>query len=368
MRINVTRSSLPGFDEYVEEIRSLWDNHWLTNNGEKEVALQQALEARLEIPNVRLFVNGHLALEALLAAMNLHGQVITTPFTFASTTHAIVRKGLTPVFCDIREEDCTLNPDLLESLITEDTCAILPVHVYGRLCDVDGIERVAQKYGLPVIYDAAHAFGVTKNGRTAASFGLASMFSFHATKVFHTIEGGAVATASDELAARLALERNYGITGPEDVVSVGGNAKMNEFQAAMGLCNLRHLGQDIACRREVHGWYLDGLDGVKGLRLPKPQPGVQSNYAYFPVLFDGGRASRDAVCAALARESVYARKYFYPLITDFACYQGRPGFDSGLTPVARQTSDSVATLPLYPELEKQDVQLICRVIREALHG
>ena len=368
MRINVTRSSLPGFDEYVEEIRSLWDNHWLTNNGEKEVALQQALEARLEIPNVRLFVNGHLALEALLAAMNLHGQVITTPFTFASTTHAIVRKGLTPVFCDIREEDCTLNPDLLESLITEDTCAILPVHVYGRLCDVDGIERVAQKYGLPVIYDAAHAFGVTKNGRTAASFGLASMFSFHATKVFHTIEGGAVATASDELAARLALERNYGITGPEDVVSVGGNAKMNEFQAAMGLCNLRHLGQDIACRREVHGWYLDGLDGVKGLRLPKPQPGVQSNYAYFPVLFDGGRASRDAVCAALARESVYARKYFYPLITDFACYQGRPGFDSGLTPVARQTSDSVATLPLYPELEIQDVQLICRVIREALHG
>ena len=350
MRINVTRSSLPGFDEYVEEIRSLWDNHWLTNNGEKEVALQQVLEARLEIPNVRLFVNGHLALEALLAAMNLHGQVITTPFTFASTTHAIVRKGLTPVFCDIREEDCTLNPDLLESLITEDTCAILPVHVYGRLCDVDGIERVAQKYGLPVIYDAAHAFGVTKNGRTAASFGLASMFSFHATKVFHTIEGGAVATASAELAARLALECNYGITGPEDVVSVGGNAKMNEFQAAMGLCNLRHLGQDIACRREVHGWYLDGLDGVKGLRLPKPQPGVQSNYAYFPVLFDGGRASRDAVCAALARESVYARKYFYPLITDFACYQGRPGFDSGLTPVARQTSDSVATLPLYPEL------------------
>ncbi len=368
MRINVTRSSMPSFQEYMDEIRDLWDSHWLTNNGDKALLLRQKLEAFLEVPYLPLFVNGHLALEALLAAMNLHGQVITTPFTFASTTHAIVRKGLTPVFCDIRESDCTLDPDRLEDLITDQTCAILPVHVYGRLCDVDKIQQIADKYSLPVIYDAAHAFGVRRGQQTAAQFGLASMFSFHATKVFNTIEGGAIATADEKLNPQLALEQNYGITGPEDVVSVGGNAKMNEFQAAMGLCNLRHLEQDIAGRKEVNNWYAEQLDGVKGLRLLPVQKGVQSNYAYFPVIFEGGKAVRDAVCAALGKESIYARKYFYPLITDFACYQGQPGFDSSLTPVAKRVSDGVVTLPLYPELPREDVLLICRVIREVLRG
>ncbi len=366
MRINVTRSSMPGFEEYCREIRGLWDSHWLTNNGEKLISLQKQLGEYLHTRHVSLFSNGHLALEALLAALNLQGEVITTPFTFASTTHAIVRKGLTPVFCDIRESDYTLDPDLLESLITERTCAILPVHVYGCLCDVNRIQAIADRHGLPVIYDAAHAFGVTLNGVPAACFGLASMFSFHATKVFHTIEGGAVVTQSQSLCEKLQLERNFGITGPDDVVAVGGNAKMNEFQAAMGICNLRHLDGEIAARRHVHEAYTARLAGLEGLRLPPAQPGVESNYAYFPVVFAGGRAVRDAVCEALAGESVYARKYFYPLITDYECYRGRPGFDTRRVPIARRISDSVVTLPLYPGLADEDVALICGVIRRVL--
>lgn len=366
MRINVTRSSMPDYAEFCEEIRDLWDSHWLTNNGGKLLTLQRRLCEYLQSEHIELFTNGHLALEALLEALDLHGEVITTPFTFASTTHAIVRKGLTPVFCDIREQDYTLDPARLEALITPNTCAIVPVHVYGCLCDVDAIQAIADRHGLPVLYDAAHAFGVTRGGGSAASFGLASMFSFHATKVYHTIEGGAIATGSAELAERLALVRNYGITGPEDVVSVGGNAKMNEFQAAMGLCNLRHLRHEIAKRAEVHALYDELLSHTRGIRLPVAQPGVESNYAYYPVVFEGGRAVRDAVCDALAREGVYARKYFYPLITDFECYRGKPGFDPALTPVARRVSDGVATLPLYPDLACEDVALICRTIRRAL--
>lgn len=369
MRINVTRSSMPTFEEYCEEIRDLWDSHWLTNNGTKLLSLMERLKDFLQTDQLSLFCNGHMALEALLASLDLDGEVITTPFTFASTTHAIVRKGLTPVFGDIRTSDYTLDPKGIEALITEKTCAILPVHVYGCLCDVEAIQAIADRHHLPVIYDAAHAFGVTKNGVSAARFGLASMFSFHATKVYHTIEGGAVATQSRELADKLALERNYGITGPEDVVMVGGNAKMNEFQAAMGLCNLRHVRGNIAQRKVIHDAYVSLLSDVEGLRLPPVQEGVESNYAYFPVVFDGGRAVRDAACAALAEEGVYARKYFYPLITDFACYRGRSNFDSSRLPNARRVSNGVATLPIYPGLAEADVELICRTIRRVLrHG
>lgn len=343
----------------------MWESHWLTNHGEKHEALAERLRAFLDVPQLELFTNGHLALEALIASLELEpGEIITTPFTFASTTHAIVRSGFAPVFGDVRE-DGTLDPDGIEPLISERTRAILPVHVYGRLCDTDGIQRVADQYGLPVIYDAAHAFGVRRNGVSAASFGLASMFSFHATKVYHTIEGGAVATADAELARRLRLERNYGITGPEDVVSVGGNAKMNEFQAAMGLCNLRHLTEQIAARRAVHEAYLERLSGVKGITLPQIAPGVESNYAYFPVVFES-REKRDAVCAALLQSGVYARKYFYPLTADFECYRGRAGFADAKVPVARRLADGVATLPLYPGLAQEDVSRICRVIETVL--
>lgn len=362
MRINVTRSALPPMEEYVDELRDLWDSHWLTNNGGKLLRLEEQLRGFLQVEHLVTFVNGHMGLEALFRAMKLRGEVITTPFTFASTTHALVRCGLKPVFCDIEENHFTMDPRKVEELITPDTCAILPVHVYGHLCDHEALEAIANKHGIRLIYDAAHAFGATKNGRSAANMGEAAMFSFHATKVFHTIEGGGIATNSGELKAALEMERNYGILDETTVVHPGGNAKMNEFQAAMGLCNLRHVEENRLLRRQVVEKYRQLLSGREEIRLPDPQPGVESNYAYFPVLFTGGHQARQEMCRKLLENDVYARKYFYPLTSDFACYRDRPGFDSSLTPVAQRISSQVATLPLYPGLEDSDIERICRIL------
>ena len=358
MRINVARSSMPGFEEYCEEIRPLWDSRWLTNNGEKALALEAALMDYLDAPHVVLFSNGHLALEAAIRAMGLTGEVITTPFTFASTTHALVRCGVTPVFADVRPSDFTLDPDCIEPLITERTTAILPVHVYGNYCDVDAIAAVAARHGLKVLYDAAHAFGATLGGKTAAAFGDAAMFSFHATKVFHTVEGGAIVCRDAALADALRLERNFGITGPETTVSVGGNAKMNEFQAAMGLCNLRHLNAEIAKRRALCALYRRLLKDVPGLRLCPMR--AEDNCAYLPVVFDGFRLTRDAAFDRLAAHDIYARKYFYPLTSAFECYAGR--FDPEATPVAKRASEQVLTLPLYADLAEADVARICDIL------
>ncbi len=241
--IQVARSSMPDFEEYCEEIRKLWDSHWLTNMGEEHRQFQSELETFLKCPHVVLYTNGHLALENAIVALNLPagGEVITTPFTFASTTHAIVRDKLVPVFCNVNDHDYTIDVTKIESLITDRTVAIVLVHVYGNLCDVEEIEKIAKKYGLKVIYDAAHAFAVKYKGVSSACFGDMSMFSFHATKVFNTIEGGAVCYSDDDLVQLLNDQENFGIHGPEEVSYVGGNAKMNEFQAAMGICNLRHL-------------------------------------------------------------------------------------------------------------------------------
>ena len=358
MRINVARSSMPTFQEYCEEIRPLWDSRWLTNNGEKALALEAALGATLNVPHVVLFSNGHLALEAAIRAMGLSGEVITTPFTFASTTHALVRCGCAPVFADVRPGDYTLDPSRIEPLITESTTAILPVHVYGNFCDMDAIAALAQKHRLKVLYDAAHAFGATYRGQSAAAFGDAAMFSFHATKVFHTVEGGAIVCRDAALAEALRLERNYGITGPETTVSVGGNAKMNEFQAAMGLCNLRHLDGELQKRRAVCAAYRARLNGAPGLTLCPEREG--DNYAYFPVLFEGFRKTRDEVFTELAKHDIYARKYFYPLTSAFECYSGR--FDPAATPIAKRASENVLTLPLYADLSLSDVNRICDIL------
>jgi dTDP-4-amino-4,6-dideoxygalactose transaminase len=360
MAIQVTRSLMPDFEEYTEEIKGLWDSHWLTNMGIKHKQLELDLKDYLDTSNITLFTNGHLALECAIAAFNLTGEVITTPFTFASTTHAIVRYGLEPVFCDIDPDDYTIDTDKLESLITEKTSAIIPVHVYGNICNVNEIERIAKKYNLKVIYDAAHAFGVTFDGVGVANFGDASMFSFHATKVFHTIEGGAVTYKDGSLSKKLDDLKNFGITGPESVEYVGGNAKMNEFQAAMGICNLRHVDDEIAKRKIVVERYIEGLSNIKGIKLCKPQIGVKSNYAYFPVVFDGYKLSRDEVFGKLKTKNIYARKYFYPLTNSFECYKGR--FDVGKTPVAKYIADRVLTLPLYADLALDDVDRICDII------
>ncbi len=363
-KILVTRSSMPSMEEYIEEIRSIWDSHWLTNMGEKHKALQAELQKYMGVPAVELLTNGHMALELSLQAMNLQGEVITTPFTFASTTHAIVRNGLEPVFCDIDPETYTMDVTQIERLITDRTCAILPVHVYGNICNIEEIERIAHKYGLKVLYDAAHTFGETYKGQGIGNFGDASCFSFHATKVFNTIEGGAVCYRDPDMGRRLYELKNFGIHGPEEVDAVGANAKMNEFCAAMGLCNLRHVDEEIAKRRAVVERYREHLEGVDGLRLNVQQPEVRSNYAYFPVVFDENLfgASRNEVMDALAQNGIGARKYFYPLTNTFECFHGK--YDVDATPVALHVAKRVLTLPLYADLSMEDVDRICKIVLE----
>ena len=359
-QIQVTQSSLPAIEEHINEIRDLWDSKWLTNMGTKHRTLKSQLLDYLDVLNVTLFTNGHLALESIISAFDLTGEVITTPFTFVSTTHAIVRNGLKPVFCDINYDDYTIDVDKLESLITEETSAIVPVHVYGNICNYKEIDRIAKKYNLKVIYDAAHAFGVTINGVSVANLGDASMFSFHATKVFNTIEGGAVTCKDEKLAKVLSYIKNFGITSEGSVEYIGGNAKMNEFQAAMGICNLRHIDNEIQKRKLIVERYLERLSNIKGIKLNQPQPGVKSNYAYFPVVFDGYKKNRDEVFEELKLNNIFARKYFYPITNSFDCYKGQ--LDISNTPYAKYISERVLCLPLYADLSLDYVDRICKIV------
>lgn len=361
-KVLVTQATLPPMDEYIEEIQSIWDGHWLTNMGPKHKQLQTELQKYLQVDNVELLVNGHMALELLLQAMDLEGEVITTPFTFASTTHAIIRNNLTPVFCDINPDDYTMDVSKIEELITDKTCAILPVHVYGNICNVEEIERIAKKHNLRVIYDAAHSFGETYKGIGVGNFGDASMFSFHATKVFNTIEGGAVSYHNAELGRILYNLKNFGIRNAEEVESVGANAKMNEFCAAMGICNLRHLEESIQKRKTVVERYRELLGDVKGVRLCPEQKDVVSNYSYFPILIDEEQlgADRDEVFEKLKEHDIFARKYFYPLTNSFDCFKGQ--FDPEKTPIALDISMRILTLPLYPDLPLAVVDQICEII------
>lgn len=359
--VNVTRSSMPPFEEYCAEIKALWDSRWLTNMGVKHQQLQVELAAYLGTGHIDLLTNGHMAIELSLQALGLEGEVITTPFTFASTTQAIVRSGLRPVFCDIDPVTFNLDPAKIEALITPRTCAILPVHVYGTPCDVEAIGEIAARHGLMVLYDAAHAFGVQYKGRGIGAFGDVSCFSFHATKVFHTIEGGAVCFHDEEFGQKLARMKNFGLEG-EDAPELGANAKLNEFCAAMGLCNLRHVEDNIQRRRQAVERYRTHLEGVPGLQLVPVLPEVQPNYAYFPVVIDKTLfgADRDEVLRALSEHQIMARKYFYPLTSEFSCYRRR--FDPGETPLAKRTSRRVLTLPLHAEIEADTVDHICEIV------
>ena len=361
MSIQVTRSFMPSISEYIEEIKDIWETHLLTNMGAKHKSLEADLIKYLKVPNITLFANGHLALESALSVLELTGEVITTPFTFVSTTHAIVRNGLEPVFCDINPIDYTIDVNKIEGLITEKTSAILPVHVYGNVCNVEEIDKISKKYNLKVVYDAAHAFGVTINGAGIGAFGDVSMFSFHATKVFNTIEGGAVTYRDSSIKEKLEAMKNFGITSPETVEYVGGNAKMNEFQAAMGICNLRHVNKEIVKRKIVVERYTSNLESIKGIKLMQNQKGVKSNYAYFPVVFDGYKKTRDEVFEELKSNNIIARKYFYPLTNSFECYKGK--YDQEDTPVAKYIAERVLTLPLYGDLPLEDVDRICKIIK-----
>lgn len=363
-RILVTRSSMPNLEEYVNEIKDIWNSHWLTNMGVKHQELQKELISYLGVDHIELLTNGHMAIELSLQAMGLtEGEVITTPFTFASTTHAIVRNGLEPVFCDINPYDFTIDVTKIEELITDRTVAIMPVHVYGNICDVEEINRIAKKYGLKVIYDAAHTFGEKYKNKGIGSFGDISCFSFHATKVFNSIEGGAVCFHDEDFGKELYRLKNFGIKNAEVVDGVGANAKMNEFCAAMGLCNLRHVDGEIEKRKEIVERYRDQLDGIDGIQLNPIQKDVQSNYAYFPVIFDEKvfGASRNEVFEKLDENGIGARKYFYPLTNTFDCFHGK--YDVNLTPVALHISKRVLTLPLYADLSLQDVDKICDIVK-----
>lgn len=360
-KILVTRSSMPSLEEYVDEIRSIWDTHWLTNMGEKHNRLEANLQEYLHVPNVSLFTNGHMALELGLQALNLSGEVITTPFTFASTTHAIVRNGLTPVFCDINPEDYTMDVTKIESLITDKTTAIVPVHVYGSVCDVEEIERIANRYGLKVLYDAAHAFGVQYKNRGITSYGDMSILSFHATKVYNTIEGGAICFNNEEYKLKLYRLRDFGIASEEIIDAVGANAKMNEFCAAMGLCNLKYVDQEIAKRRIIVNKYRENLSNITGIKLLPIQKDVVPNYSYFPIVIDEKSfgVTRNEVFENLKANNIFARKYFYPLTSKFDCYHGM--YDNS-TPVALHISKRVLTLPLFADLGLDEVDKICGVI------
>lgn len=361
-KILVTQSSMPTLEEYVEEIKPIFESKWLTNMGVKHKELEKRLKEYLGVNEVSLFTNGHMALYSALKVLDLKGEVITTPFSFSSTTHAIVQNGLTPVFCDINEDNYTIDVDKIENLITDKTCAIVPVHVYGQVCDVERIEKIAKKYNLKVVYDAAHAFGVQVNGRGIGTYGDISMFSFHATKVFNTIEGGALVYNNPELKSKIEQFKNFGINGPEKVEMIGINSKMNEFQASMGLCNLRHIDESLEKRKKVFEKYNELLKDVKGLRTLSMQEGIKHNYAYYPVIFekDVFGKSRDEVMERLAKNNIFTRKYFYPLINDYECYRNE--YDSNLTPIAKKIASQVLTLPMYADLDLDDVELICNII------
>lgn len=358
--IPVTRPFMPSMDKYVDKIKSIWENRWLTHGGPLVNSLQNELSQRLGVNDTVVFSNGHIALDCALRILNLKGEVITTPFTYLSTTNAIAMNGLTPVFCDIKD-DCTIDETKIEDLITEKTCAIVPVHVYGFPCNYKEIERLAQKYNLKVIYDSAHAFNVKINGKGIASFGDMSMFSFHATKVFHTVEGGAICFNDINYKEKLISAKNFGMTGPEQADSIGLNGKMTELNAAMGLANLETIDWQIEQRKSLILHYLKRLSSVKGIRLFKwDDPDITYNYAYFPIVFDNSAISisRDDINSILEMKyNIKARRYFYPLINDLNSYKRR--YSSDDTPNAKYISDNVLTLPLFVDLTHEQVDYIC---------
>ncbi|WHY91239.1 DegT/DnrJ/EryC1/StrS family aminotransferase [Neobacillus cucumis] len=356
-RINVTQPKLPDFSMYTELLKEIWEKKWLTNDGPLHERFREQVKDMLKVQHVELFTNGHLALEIALKALGLTGEVITTPFTFASTTHAISNCGLTPVFCDVDRKTYNIDPEKIEALISPNTSAIVAVHVFGTPCDVARIEEIANKHNLKVIYDAAHAFGVEVNGVGIGSFGDISMFSLHATKVFHSIEGGLLTFKDEALASRVKSLKNFGITSPDDVGYIGTNAKMNEFQAAMGLCNLETVRNDIRNRKQVFETYVDGLKDVPSVQLLQPREDVLANYSYFPILLPS-HSTRDHLFEALKGYNVFARKYFYPLCNDFSCYQTT----SSVTPIAKEISDCVLCLPMYADLDLAHAKQITEII------
>jgi dTDP-4-amino-4,6-dideoxygalactose transaminase len=360
--INITQALLPEFDDYVDQLKGIWETHWMTHNGDQHHQLEEALKSVLNVKELNLFVNGHLSLEAALEALALKGEIITTPFTFPSTAHAIIRQGCIPVFCDIKQDDYTIDESKIEALITNKTVAILPVHLFGYPCDIDAIKLIADKHQLKVIYDAAHAFGVSINGTNIANFGDISMFSMNATKVFNTIEGGLLTYQDPALKEKLDLITYYGIKEKDRVIYPGSNLKMNEFQAAMGLCNLPLVNDEIAKRKKIADRYLNGLKTSDKFQLPIYHDHIVYNYAYFPILVKDALITRDIMFDRLQAQGIYPKKYFTPLVPDYECYQDL-GPISPL-PIARKIAKEILVLPLYGELSLEDTDLIISLLNQ----
>ena len=364
--IYVTRPFLPAIGELIPFLEEIWSKKILTNRGPLHERLRAALKRRWSLASLSLLNNGDSALYAALNAFDTRGSVITTPFSFVSTSHSILRAGLTPIFADISEEDFNLSPNAVEAAIRPDTTAILAVHVYGKPCDVDGLEAVARRNGLRLLYDAAHAFGVRHRGRSILQYGDASILSFHATKVFNTFEGGAVASPHASVEECVDRYSNFGIEDEESIPLVGFNGKLNEFQAAAGLVQLQHLDEMIARRKAVSNWYRRELAAFSGVRVPDVGASTDYNYAYFPILIEGGGAgARDLIKEEMGTYGVFPRKYFYPLISNTGPYRGLPSAVQENLPVANAVAAKVLCLPLHQDLSASNITRVMEVFAAA---
>ena len=367
-KITVTQPFLPPLEEFVPYLQQIWDNKWLTNNGPLHQQLEQELANYLGVKYISLFSNGTLALITALQALNIQGEVITTPFSFVATTHSLWWNKITPVFVDIESDYLNLDPAKIEAAITPRTTAIMPVHVYGNPCQMDEIQRIADKHGLKVIYDAAHAFGVKKDNVSILNSGDLSILSFHATKVYSTIEGGAIISHTEEMKHHIDNLKNFGFRGETVVEEPGINAKLNEVQAAYGLLQLKYIDGFIAKRKEITKLYQSLLNNVPGIRFLSDMNGVTHGYSYFPVLIDEEvyGMKRDALYEKLKENNIFARRYFYPLISDFEPYHELSSSAPGNLPVATKAAKRVLCLPIYVELNDIEVQKICSVVKKEI--
>lgn len=362
----VTQPALPPLEEFTEYLKQIWDSKILTNNGPFHQKFEKELATYLGVKHLSLFANGTLALMTALQALKITGEVITTPFSFVATTHSLWWNNIKPVFVDIEPDYFTLDPEKIEAAITPQTTAILPVHVYGYPCKVDEIQRIADTYGLKVIYDAAHAFGVKVNGNSILNYGDLSILSFHATKVFNTIEGGAIISPDEKTKKRIDYLKNFGFAGEIKVIEPGINAKMNEIQAAYGLLQLKYVGQYITKRKEISGLYRKGLVGLKGIKFLNDIENVNHSYTYFPILVDESEygKSRDELYEELKSNNIYGRRYFYPLISQFPSYRGLPSADSRNLCLAEKFSSKVLCLPLSTDMNEFQIRRILKIIEK----
>ncbi|HXY53934.1 MAG TPA: DegT/DnrJ/EryC1/StrS family aminotransferase [Nitrospirota bacterium] len=364
--IYVTRPLLPNLKEVTHKLEEVWESQWLTNNGPQHISLEEKLTSVLKVQNLSLFNNGTIALITACQSLRLTGEVITTPFTFPATSHVLTWNNIKPIFCDIDNETMNIDPDKIEYMITPQTTGILAVHVFGTPCDVQKIQKVADRYGLRVIYDAAHAFGVEIDDIGVGNFGDITMFSFHATKLFHTAEGGALAFSDKNLKPRIDLLKNFGIKNEEEVVMPGINGKMNEIQAALGLVLLDYIGEEKRKRKELVKAYTSALQNIDGIKISKDMASVTNSYQYFVIRIDEEKfgKSRDYVYNKFKEFNVYTRKYFYPLCSNYLCYRQIPSATPNNLPVAHEVVQQVLSLPLYGGLSTGDVEKICDILKQ----